>query len=98
VPLSSPCGLRLPKQSWHQHLAVRGGLLISLFNVKWRCYVQAGGVEESKFASSQWFFLLRCISSVSPRFYFRRHAFCFLPLAAILESWAALFTQTVYTQ
>jgi hypothetical protein len=25
------------------------------------------------------------ISSVSPRFYFRRHAFCFLPLAAIFK-------------
>jgi hypothetical protein len=31
--LSSPCGLHLPKP----------------FNVKWRCYAQAGGVEESKF-------------------------------------------------
>jgi hypothetical protein len=30
-------------------------------------------------------FPVRCISSVSPRFYFRRHAFCFLPLAAILN-------------
>jgi hypothetical protein len=30
----------------------------------------------------------RCISSVSPRFYFRRHAFCFLLLVAILESLA----------
>jgi hypothetical protein len=28
----------------------------------------------------------RCISSVSPRFHFRRYTFCFLPLAAILES------------
>jgi hypothetical protein len=26
----------------------------------------------------------RCVSSVSPRFHFRRHSFCFLPLAAIL--------------
>jgi hypothetical protein len=26
------------------------------------------------------------ISSVTPRFYFRKHAFCFLPLATILES------------
>jgi hypothetical protein len=31
-------------------------------------------------------FPVRCISSVSPRFSFRRHAFCFLPLATILES------------
>jgi hypothetical protein len=28
----------------------------------------------------------KCVSSVSPRFYYRRLAFCFLPLAAILES------------
>jgi hypothetical protein len=27
----------------------------------------------------------RCVSSVSPRFHFRRHTFCFLPLAAMLE-------------
>jgi hypothetical protein len=31
-------------------------------------------------------FPVRCISSISPRFYFRRHAFCFHPLATILES------------
>jgi hypothetical protein len=27
-----------------------------------------------------------CVSTISPRFHFRRHAFCFLPVAAILES------------
>jgi hypothetical protein len=27
----------------------------------------------------------KCVSSVSPRFHYRRFAFCFLPLAAILE-------------
>jgi hypothetical protein len=63
-----------------------GALLVSLFNVKWRCYVQAGGVEESKFCLFSVVFPVRCISSVSPRLYFRRHAFCFLPLATILES------------
>jgi hypothetical protein len=31
-------------------------------------------------------FPVMCISSISPRFYFRKHAFCFLPLAVILES------------
>jgi hypothetical protein len=61
-------------------------LLVSPFNMKWRCYAWAGAVEESKFTSSQWFFPVRCISSVSPRFYFRKHAFCFLPLVTILES------------
>jgi hypothetical protein len=35
--------------------------------------------RSQSFASSLWFFPVRCVSSVSPRFYFRRHAFCFLP-------------------
>jgi hypothetical protein len=63
-----------------------GALLVSLFNVKWRCYAWAEGVEESKFCLFSVVFPVRCISSVSPRFYFRKNAFCFLPLAAILES------------
>jgi hypothetical protein len=63
-----------------------GALLVSPFNVKWECHAQAGGVEESKFCLFSVVFPVRCISSVSPRFYFRRHTFCFLPLAAILES------------
>jgi hypothetical protein len=62
-----------------------GALLVSPFNVKWRCYAQAGGVEESKFCLFSVVFPVRCISSISPRFYFRKHAFCFLPLATILE-------------
>jgi hypothetical protein len=48
--------------------------------------VQAGGVEKSKFCLFLVVFHVRCISSVCPRFYFRGHALCFLPLAAILES------------
>jgi hypothetical protein len=63
-----------------------GALLVSPFNVKWRCYVQAGGVEESQFCLFLVGFPVRCISTVSPRFDFRRHAFYFLPLATILES------------
>jgi hypothetical protein len=63
----------------------RGALLVSPFNIKWRCYAQAGGVEESKFYLFWLVFPVRCISSISPRIYFRRHTFCFLPLAAILE-------------
>jgi hypothetical protein len=63
-----------------------GALLVSPFNVKRRCYVQAGGVEESKFCLFSVVFPVRCISSVSPRFYFRKHAFCFLTLATMLES------------
>jgi hypothetical protein len=63
-----------------------GALLVSLFNVKWRCYAQPGSVEESKFCLFSVVFPVRCISSVSPRFYFRCHGFCFLPFAVILES------------
>jgi hypothetical protein len=63
-----------------------GALLVSLFNVKWRCYVQTGGLEEPKFCLFSVVFPVRCISSISPRFYFRRQAFCFLPVATILES------------
>jgi hypothetical protein len=36
-------------------------------------------------------FPARCISSVSPRFYFRKHSFCFLPLVTILESPFSIF-------
>jgi hypothetical protein len=28
----------------------------------------------------------KCFSSVSPRFYFMKHNFCFLPVVTILES------------
>jgi hypothetical protein len=59
-------------------------LLVSLFNVEWGCYVQAGGVEVSEFFLFLVIFPVR--SSISPRFYFRKHAFCFLPLVTILES------------
>jgi hypothetical protein len=86
VPLSSPCGLHLPEPSGHRRLAALGALLVSPFNVKWRCSAQAGVVEESKFCLFSVVFSVRCVSSVSLRFYFRRHTFCFLPLAAILES------------
>jgi hypothetical protein len=56
-----------------------------------RCSVQAGGVEGSKFCLFSVALAASCVSSVSPRFHYRRHAFCFLPLAAILErSWRLL--------
>jgi hypothetical protein len=50
----------------------------TLFNVEWGCYAQAGGVEEleeSEFCLFSVVFPVRCISSVSPRFYFREQAF-----------------------
>jgi hypothetical protein len=43
-------------------------------------------VEESGFCLFSVVFPVRCLSSISPRFYFRKHAFCFLPPVAILES------------
>jgi hypothetical protein len=72
-----------------------GTLLVSPFNMKWRCSAQAGGVEESKFCPFLVVFPVRCVSSVSPRFYFRRHAFHFLPLAAILESLINIFYREI---
>jgi hypothetical protein len=62
-----------------------GALLVSPFNMEWGCYVWAGGVEESEFCLFSVVFPAKCFFSVSPRFYFRKHDFCFLPLFAILE-------------
>jgi hypothetical protein len=73
---------------------VSGGLralLVSLFNVEWRCYAWAEGVEVLEFYLFLVVFPARCISSISPRFYFRKHAFCFLPLVAILQSLLIMF-------
>jgi hypothetical protein len=68
-----------------------GALLISPFNVKWRRSAQAGGMEGSKFCLFPVTLPARCVSSVSSRFHFRRHTFCFLPLATILESLKLIF-------
>jgi hypothetical protein len=70
-----------------------GVLLVSPFNVKWRCSAQAGGVEGSKFCLFSVALPARCVSSVSPRFHFRRHAFCFLLLATILENPQCFFSK-----
>jgi hypothetical protein len=67
-----------------------GALLVSLFNMEWGCYAQAGGVEVLEFCLFLVVFPVRCISSIPPRFYFRKHAFCFLSLVAILESLISL--------
>jgi hypothetical protein len=63
-----------------------GTLLVSLFTMEWGCYAWAGDVEESGFCLFWVVFPVRYISSISPRFYFRKHAFCLFPLVAILES------------
>jgi hypothetical protein len=68
---------------WVHVIGSPGALLVSPFNVKWRCSAPAGGVEGSKFCLFSVVLPARCVSSVSPRFHYRRHAFCFLPLAAI---------------
>jgi hypothetical protein len=43
-------------------------------------------VEGSKFCLFSVILPAKCVSSISPRFHYRRLTFCFLPLAAILES------------
>jgi hypothetical protein len=63
-----------------------GTLLVSPFNVKWRFSAPAGGVEGSKFCLFSVIMPAKCVSSVSPRFHYRRLSFCFLPLATIVES------------
>jgi hypothetical protein len=74
-----------------------GALLFSPFNMEWRFYAQAGSVEESKFFLFLVVVPVRCIHSISPRFYFRRQTFCFLPLAAIF-SLAFLYTNNEQTE
>jgi hypothetical protein len=63
-----------------------GAVLVSPFNVKWRFPVPAGGVEGSKLCLFSVIMPAKCVSGVSSRFHYRRLAFCFLPLATILES------------
>jgi hypothetical protein len=71
---------------WARATGSPGALLVSPFNVKWRFSVLAGDVEGSKFCLFSVIMPAKCVSSVSPRFHYKRLAFCFLPLAAILES------------
>jgi hypothetical protein len=54
--------------------------------VKWRFSAPAGGVEESKLCLFSVIMPAKCVSSVCPRFHYRRVAFYFLPLAAILKT------------
>jgi hypothetical protein len=68
-----------------------GSLLVSLFNVKWRFFALAGGVEGSKLCLFLVIMPAKCVSGGSPRFQYRMLTFCFLPLAAILESSEVFF-------
>jgi hypothetical protein len=72
-----------------------GALLVSLLDMAWGCYMWAGGVEVSEFCLFLVVFPARCISSISPGVYFRKHAFCFLPLVAILKSFNDQFSVLV---
>jgi hypothetical protein len=58
--------------------------------------VLAGGVEGSKFCLFSVIMPANCVSSISPRFHYRRLAFCFLPLAAILESLHTCFFSSFF--
>jgi hypothetical protein len=73
-----------------------GALLIFPFNVKWRCSALPGDVEGSKFCLFSVVLPAKYVSSVSPRFHYRRHPICFLPLAAILESPLLLLSKVFY--
>jgi hypothetical protein len=75
-----------------------GALLVSSFTGQWGCYAWAGGVAMLEFYLFLVVFPARCISSISPRFYFRKHAFCLLPLVTILESHLALFLKKMTTK
>jgi hypothetical protein len=86
VPHTAKLTLSMSSQAvWVQVTGGPGVLLVSPFNMKWRFSVLAGGVEGSKFFLFLVVLPARCVSSISPRFHYRRHTFCFLPLAAILE-------------
>jgi hypothetical protein len=76
---------------WAWATGTPGALLVSPFDVKWRFSAQAGDVKGSKFCLFSVALPARCVSSVSPRFHCRRHTFCFLPLATILESSQGIF-------
>jgi hypothetical protein len=75
---------------WVRATGSLGALLVSPFNVKWRLSAPAGGVEGSMFCLFLVILPAKCVSSISLRFHYRQLTFCFLPLAAILES--SIFT------
>jgi hypothetical protein len=90
---SSP-GPRLPKLSGCQPLAAPGALLLSPFNVRWRFSALTGDVEGSKLCLFSVIMPAKCVSSVSPRFHYRRVAFCFLPLDQVIKFFEYTHTYT----
>jgi hypothetical protein len=81
---------------WARAAGSPGALLVSPFNVKWKLSALARGVEESKFCLFSVILPAKCVSIVSPRFHYRRLAFCFLPLVAILESSAKAILNEIF--
>jgi hypothetical protein len=81
---------------WAPATGSPGALLVSPFNVKWRFSAPAGDVEGSKLCLFSVIMPAKCVSSVSPTFHYRRVAFCFLPLAAILESSPSVYYVQVF--
>jgi hypothetical protein len=86
-----PCTIKLTLSAfsqgiWAQATGGPGALLVSLFNVKLRFSAPAGHVEGLKLCLFSVIMPAKCVSSVSPRFHYRRLGFCFLLLATILES------------
>jgi hypothetical protein len=79
---------------WAQETGGPGALLVSLFHVKWRFSAPTGCVEGSKFCLFSVVLPARCVSIISPRFHYRRHTFCLLPLATILESLQETFNSS----
>jgi hypothetical protein len=72
-----------PKQVKLWHLVAR--------EPSWFFHLTWGGDAVCRLGVSEFFlfsvvFPARCISSIFPRVYFRKHAFCFFLLVAILES------------
>jgi hypothetical protein len=67
VPLSSPGCVRLWGR-WELASGSTGALLVSPFNVKWGCYMQAGSVEVSQFCLFLVVFsckvFLQCLSKI----------------------------------
>jgi hypothetical protein len=51
---------------WVRATGGPGALLVSPFNMKWRCSAPAGGVEGSKFCLFSVVLPARCVSSISP--------------------------------
>jgi hypothetical protein len=76
VPCTAKLTLSASSQAiWVWATGGLGVLLVSPFNVKCTHSAQAGGVEGSKFCLFSVILIARCVSSVTPRFHYRRHAF-----------------------